>query len=496
MKTTTLIAALFAAGFLATTQAQQMNFQGRLTNDLGAPVAGPQATLTFSIWDVATGGTEANNKVWGDFQINADLIDGRFSVKLGSATGSDGNGKLLSSSFSGNRYIQIQVAGDANPLPRQEVLASPTALNAITLGNSQYKIEEGNRPTIGGASDSGYSFNGANGLLLQTGFNGSSGLFLNENTAALYSTGNDGKLFSIYDEDDLDQASETNVSPQFAVLNSGGFEATGTSSIAGGLNVTGNITAGTITGTLTTPSLQLSDNLSVGTTATSHKVVIQATDSETLRLIGPGGAGSEARLNFGDSDYVFLGEPFDDGLRIQANEVGIGGNPVDGGAKLQVFGDQTVSGTITASNVTPPYTQTLTTTQTTLANPIFKSTIPDSVVRNYLADGDGGRIRIIATRASDGYVWTIDETISINATTGKGYCTQMGGSAEDFTLNGDPTIENIIPVPFGFITIQDHNGSAFGAPSGTVFSDLRLQLIVSANSVGVGGTVKLIFFDN
>ncbi|MEJ6728168.1 MAG: tail fiber domain-containing protein [Akkermansiaceae bacterium] len=266
MKTTTIIATFFAAGFLATAPAQQMNFQGRVTDNLGAPIPGPQTTLFFSIWDVATGGTDADNKVWGDFEINADLIDGRFSVKLGNLTGDDGNGRFLSSSFSGNRYIQIKVAG-ADPLPRQEVLASPTALNAVTLGNSQYKIEPGNRPTIGSASNSGYTFDGSNpGLLIETGYLESSGLFLNSNTAALYSPGNDGPLFSIYDADDLDAPGETDVAPQFAVLGSGGIEATGDSTIGGDLSVSGNITAGTITGTLTTPSLSLSNNLNVGGT--------------------------------------------------------------------------------------------------------------------------------------------------------------------------------------------------------------------------------------
>ena len=55
-------------------------------------------------------------------------------------------------------------------------------------------------------------------------------------------------------------------------------------------------------------------------------------------------------MNFGDSDFVYLDEAFDDGFTIQANEVGIGGDPADGGAKLQVFGNITATGTITPSS--------------------------------------------------------------------------------------------------------------------------------------------------
>lgn len=135
MKPTTLLTALAIAATLVTATAQQMNFQGRLTDNLGAARPGPIATLNFSIWDAPTAG----NQVWGTQQLNADLIDGRFSVKLGDATGDDGNGNLLSESFGAPRYIQIQV-GTEPALPRQEVLSSPTAFAANTLSDSSNTI--------------------------------------------------------------------------------------------------------------------------------------------------------------------------------------------------------------------------------------------------------------------------------------------------------------------------------------------------------------------
>ncbi len=84
----------------------------------------------------------------------------------------------------------------------------------------------------------------------------------------------------------------------------------------------------------------------VGTSAPSHTLTVSnIVNEETMRLIGAGNIGQGARLNFGDGDFVYLSEPFDDGLTIQANEVGVGGNPVDGGAKLQVTGDVLITTT-------------------------------------------------------------------------------------------------------------------------------------------------------
>jgi len=123
-----LAACLFAAASIGTAPAQQMNYQGRLTDSSGAPRPGPQATIAFSIWTAATAGTQ----VWGPFTINADLIDGRFSVKLGDSAGRDGSNRTLSAAFSnpaGPRYLELKVGTDA-PLPRQQILAAPTALFA------------------------------------------------------------------------------------------------------------------------------------------------------------------------------------------------------------------------------------------------------------------------------------------------------------------------------------------------------------------------------
>jgi hypothetical protein len=109
--------------------AQQMSYQGRLTDASGAAKPGPNATITFSLWDEQTD-TETDTKVWGDFLLNVDLIDGRFSVKLGDAAGNDANGNFLKDEFGGPRYLELTVGTDS-PLPRQEVLYSPKAFHSI-----------------------------------------------------------------------------------------------------------------------------------------------------------------------------------------------------------------------------------------------------------------------------------------------------------------------------------------------------------------------------
>ncbi len=84
----------------------------------------------------------------------------------------------------------------------------------------------------------------------------------------------------------------------------------------------------------------------IGSSSTpSHALTITTSSgNDTLRLIGSGGTfGYLARLNFGDGDHVYLDEPYDDGMTIEANEVGIGGNPSSSGQQLQVFGNASKS---------------------------------------------------------------------------------------------------------------------------------------------------------
>jgi hypothetical protein len=69
-------------------------------------------------------------------------------------------------------------------------------------------------------------------------------------------------------------------------------------------------------------------DVGIGITAPTHRLTIQSSTISTLRLIGPGGFGSTARLNFGDGNYVYIEEDADDYLTIYgSNRTAImGGN--------------------------------------------------------------------------------------------------------------------------------------------------------------------------
>jgi hypothetical protein len=89
-----------------------------------------------------------------------------------------------------------------------------------------------------------------------------------------------------------------------------------------------------------------SGNMSLGTTSSTHRLTIKGSSNSVLRLLGTGGSvESGARLNWGDSEFVYIDEPVDDNMRIQATRVGIGRQPlvhrleVEGGASKGTAGD-------------------------------------------------------------------------------------------------------------------------------------------------------------
>jgi hypothetical protein len=135
MKTFKLLLPLLLAAAALPVQllAQQMNYQGRLTDASGNPLTDGQYVLTFEIWDSPTSGV----KIWGPFTNDgtsgnghgpkADLVNGRFNVILGA---NDVTGRPLTNAFGATRYLQISVATDAPLLPRQQILAAPEALHA------------------------------------------------------------------------------------------------------------------------------------------------------------------------------------------------------------------------------------------------------------------------------------------------------------------------------------------------------------------------------
>lgn len=116
--------------------AQQMNYQGRLTDTLGNALADGQYTLTFNLYTAATGGTA----IWGPFVCDgdvatghaakADLVNGRFNVILGSV---DAASRSLTAAFAGREALFLGIKiGSTGPeiSPRQQMLAAPEAIRA------------------------------------------------------------------------------------------------------------------------------------------------------------------------------------------------------------------------------------------------------------------------------------------------------------------------------------------------------------------------------
>lgn len=122
---------------LASPLSAQMNYQGRLTDSNGAPITGNQATVRFSLYDSETAGT----KVWGDFDVNADLLEGRFNVVIGP---NDSTGSSINEVFTQQLYLQITLFDDQDPpqpilpaLPRQQILNAPYALGANNANHAK-----------------------------------------------------------------------------------------------------------------------------------------------------------------------------------------------------------------------------------------------------------------------------------------------------------------------------------------------------------------------
>lgn len=133
MKLTALLSALLLMA-AALPAAAQMNYQGRLTDPSGNPLGDGQYTLEFSLWDAATGGTAPANQVWGPYTLDgsagkpkADLVSGRFNVIIGAT---DASNRQLRDSFSGARFLQIKVGTNSPITPRQQILAAPDAVHA------------------------------------------------------------------------------------------------------------------------------------------------------------------------------------------------------------------------------------------------------------------------------------------------------------------------------------------------------------------------------
>jgi len=103
-----------------------INFQGRLTDGSGNPVADGNYSITFRIYDAATNG----NVLWSD-SLTVSTNGGLFNTLLGSASA------LPTTIFEDTtRYLGIRVASDPEMTPRQRLVAVGYSFASNPWGSS------------------------------------------------------------------------------------------------------------------------------------------------------------------------------------------------------------------------------------------------------------------------------------------------------------------------------------------------------------------------
>lgn len=123
---TTIICFLLITASLSAQVPNTINYQGRLTDASGSPVADNAYLVKFIIYDAPTAGTD----LWNTGFQTINTVDGLFTYKLGS------NIALPSGIFSDtNRYLGITVGTDPELSPRTRFSPSSYAFNAATADN-------------------------------------------------------------------------------------------------------------------------------------------------------------------------------------------------------------------------------------------------------------------------------------------------------------------------------------------------------------------------
>lgn len=122
----------FIATMAAAAVPSLINFQGKLLDTNGNPRNGTYS-MTFSIWDAASGGSQ----LWSETQGSVPVSNGVFSVQLGAVS------SIATSVFSGaSTYLQVQIGGETASA-RQRLVTSPYAYRSsiaddVAAGSANY----------------------------------------------------------------------------------------------------------------------------------------------------------------------------------------------------------------------------------------------------------------------------------------------------------------------------------------------------------------------
>lgn len=125
---------LFLQSVVIAQAPELVNYQGRLMDSSGIPVADATYSMKFRIYDAETGdnllpcGASGANCLWEETQTVATR-KGIFNVLLGSVNPL--NAPVFSSS---NRWLGVTVGTDSEMIPRQRIASSPYALQGAGGG--------------------------------------------------------------------------------------------------------------------------------------------------------------------------------------------------------------------------------------------------------------------------------------------------------------------------------------------------------------------------
>ena len=125
MKHQNLITALLVTLFAVSISAQTVIMQGVLRDPLGRTVNDAPYSLTFKVYDVATGG----EALWTETQGSVDVKHGVFSVELGSVT------TMSTLTFSTQYFVAVSVEGGPELEPRIKLASVPTSLGVLGVNN-------------------------------------------------------------------------------------------------------------------------------------------------------------------------------------------------------------------------------------------------------------------------------------------------------------------------------------------------------------------------
>lgn len=103
-----------------------LSYQGIVTDDSGQPIQSGTRPMTFSLYDVETGGSS----IWSETQPAVPLSDGLFSVQLGTVT-------PIVLPFDKPYWLGVNIAGSGELAPRTPLTPAPYSRHTLKADSAQ-----------------------------------------------------------------------------------------------------------------------------------------------------------------------------------------------------------------------------------------------------------------------------------------------------------------------------------------------------------------------